>query len=219
VQCLEKHKDQLFQVEAMLFGQAGLLGAKFRGDYPKMLKKEYQHLKNKFSLKPISGHLWKFMRLRPNNFPTIRLAQMAMMLHRRSHFFSEIIGNPEYDHLLEFFAVGVSDYWKAHYYFDRPSENRSKTISAPTVELIMINNVIPFLFLYGKLKGQPCYQDKALALLDAIGPESNSIIRKFAEFGIKPDSASQSQALLELKTNYCDQKKCLECRIGLELIK
>lgn len=219
VQCLEKHKDQLFQVEAMLFGQAGLLESKFRGDYPKMLKKEYQHLKHKFSLKPISGHLWKFMRLRPNNFPTIRLAQLAMMLHRRSHFFSEIIGKPDYGHLLEFFAVGVSDYWKDHYYFDRPSENRSKTISAQTVELVMINNVIPFLFLYGKLKGQQGYQDKALALLDEIGPESNSIIRRFAEFGIKPDSASQSQALLELKTNYCDQKKCLECRIGLELIK
>jgi hypothetical protein len=219
VQYLEKHKDQLFQVEAMLFGQAGLLEAKFRGDYPKMLKKEYQHLKHKFSLRPISGHLWKFMRLRPNNFPTIRLAQLAMMLHRRSHFFSEIIGKPEYDHLLEFFAVGVSDYWKAHYYFERPSKIMNKTISASTVELIMINNVIPFLFLYGKLKGQPGYQDKALALLDAIAPESNSIIRKFAEFGIKPDSASQSQALLELKTNFCDQKKCLDCRIGLELIK
>ncbi|NTV82836.1 MAG: DUF2851 family protein [Bacteroidales bacterium] len=219
VQIIEKHKDSLFQVEAMLFGQAGLLEVKHQGEYPKRLKKEYQHLKHKFSLKPISGHLWKFMRLRPNNFPTIRLAQLAMMLHLRSHFFSEIIEKPEYDHLLEFFSVGVSDYWTAHYYFDRPSKNMGKTISTSTVELIMINNVIPFLFLYGKLKGQPRYQDKALALLDAIAPETNSIIRRFAEFGIKPDSASQSQALLELKTNYCDLKKCLECRIGLELIK
>jgi hypothetical protein len=219
VQCLEKHKDQLFQVEAILFGQAGLLDGKYRDDYPKKLKKEYQHLKNKFSLIPISGHLWKFMRLRPNNFPTIRLAQLAMMLHLRSHLFSEIIENPEPDHLLELFAVGVSDYWKEHYYFDRSSKNMSKNISTSTVELIMINNVIPFLFLYGMQKGQARFQDKALELLDAIAPESNSIVRKFDEYGIRPDSAAQSQGLLELKTNYCDLKKCLECRIGLELIK
>jgi len=219
IQCLEKHKDQLFQVEAMLFGQAGLLEGKYRGEYPKNLKKEYQHLKNKFSLKPISGHLWKFMRLRPNNFPTIRLAQLAMIIHLRSHFFSEIIENGSYDKTLEFFKVGVSEYWKKHYYFDRPSKTMGKSISASTVELIMINNVIPFLFVYGKLKGQLSYQEQAFALLDSIPAESNSVVRRFAEFGIKPESASQSQALLELKTNYCDQKKCLECRIGLDLIK
>jgi hypothetical protein len=219
IQCIEKHKDNLFQVEAILFGQAGLLEGKYRSDYPKKLKKEYQHLKNKFSLKPISGHLWKFMRLRPNNFPTIRLAQLAMMIHLRSHFFSEIIENAVYDKMIEFFSVGVSDYWKEHYYFDRPSKNMGKSISASTVELIMINNVIPFLFVYGKLKGQQQYQDQSLTLLDSIPAESNSIIRKFGEFGIKPATASQSQALLELKTNYCDQKKCLECRIGLDLIK
>jgi hypothetical protein len=218
-QYLEKHRDQLFQVEALLFGQAGLLEGRYRGEYPKKLKKEYLHLKNKFSLKPISGHLWKFMRLRPNNFPTIRLAQLAMMIHLRSHFFSEIIENAEYEKILEFFKVGVSDYWKEHYYFDRQSKIMGKSISASTVELIMINNVIPFLFVYGKLKGQLRYQDQAFALLDSIPAESNSIVKNFAEFGLKPLSASQSQALLELKSNYCDQKKCLECRIGLDLIK
>ena len=167
----------------------------------------------------MQGHLWKFMRIRPNNFPTIRLAQLAMLIHRRSHFFSEIIENPEYGHLLDFFSVGVSEYWKEHYYFDRPSKQLGKTISGSTVELIMINNVIPFLFLYGKIKGQQRYCDKALQLLDNIAPESNRIIKKFAEFGIVPGSASGSQALIELKTNYCDLKKCLQCRIGLELIK
>jgi hypothetical protein len=216
---LEKHKDQLFQLEAMLFGQAGLLEGNYRGEYPKKLKKEYQHLRNKFSLKPVSGHLWKFMRLRPNNFPTIRLAQLAMLLHKRSHFFSGIVENPDYEHLLDFFSVGVSDYWNEHYYFDRPSKVLGKSISSSTVELIMINNVIPFLFVYGRLKGLPAFQEKAFALLESIQPEMNRIIKKFAEFGIKPVSAAQSQALIELKTNYCDQRKCLECRIGLELIK
>jgi len=219
IQCLEKHRDQLFQVEALLFGQAGLLEGRYRGEYPKKLKKEYLHLKNKFSLKPISGHLWKFMRLRPNNFPTIRLAQLAMMIHLRANLFSEIIENAGYDKMIGFFTVGVSEYWKEHYYFDRPSKNIGKSISPSTVELIMINNVIPFLFVYGKLKGQVRYQDQAFALLDSIRAESNSIVRKFIEFGLKPSSASQSQALLELKSNYCDQKKCLECRIGLDLIR
>jgi hypothetical protein len=219
IQCLEKHRDQLFQVEALLFGQAGLLEGRYREAYPKKLKKEYQHLKNKFSLKPISGHLWKFMRLRPNNFPTIRLAQLAMMIHLRSNLFSEIIENAGYDRLIRLFTIGVSDYWKAHYYFDRPSKNIGKSISPSTVDLIVINNVVPFLFVYGRLKGQRHYQDRAFELLDSIPAESNSIVRKFIEFGLKPSSASQSQALLELKTNYCDQKKCLECRIGLDLIK
>jgi hypothetical protein len=218
VQCLIKHKDQLFQIEAMLFGQAGFLESKYRGEYPKKLKKEYSHLKNKFSLKSVPGHLWKFMRLRPNNFPTIRLAQLAMLLHLRTHLFSNILENPVYEQLQDFFKVSVSDYWKEHYYFDRPSRNIGKTISASTVDLILINNVIPFLFLYGRLKGQPIYQDKALELLESIAPESNSITRRFSEFGIKPESAAQSQSLLELKTNYCDLRKCLECRIGLELI-
>jgi hypothetical protein len=219
IQCLEKHRDQLFQVEALLFGQAGLLEGRYRGEYPKKLKKEYQHLKNKFSLKPISGHLWKFMRLRPNNFPTIRLAQLAMLIHLRSNLFSEIIEDAAYDRMIDFFNVSVSDYWKEHYYFDRESKNIGKSISPSTVELIMINNVIPFLFVYGKLKGQVRYQDKAFALLESITAESNSIVRNFMEFGLEPTSSAQSQALLELKSNYCDQKKCLECRIGLDLIK
>jgi hypothetical protein len=218
VQCLEKHKDNLFQLEAMLFGQAGLLERKYKTDYAKKLRIEYQHLKNKFTLKPISGHLWKFLRLRPNNFPTIRLAQLAMIIHSRSHLFSQIIEYPEYDMICGFFSVGVSDYWKMHYFFDRPSKNIGKSISVSTVDLILINNVIPFLFVFGKIKGQPRFQDIALALIESIPPEANSIVRKFCEFGIKPDSALQSQALLELKTYYCDQKKCLECRIGQELI-
>lgn len=216
---LEKHKDDLFQVEAMLFGQAGLLDGKYRGEYPLKLRKEYVHLRNKFNLKAIPGHTWKFMRLRPNNFPTIRIAQLAMLIHKRSFFFSEIVENPDYHHLLDFFSVGVSDYWLKHYYFDRPSKSLSKTISLSTVDLVMINIVIPFLFVYGKIRNQPDLQEKALSLLESIPPEANSIIRKFVEFGLKPETAGQSQALLELKSNYCDRKKCLECRVGLDLIK
>jgi hypothetical protein len=216
---LEKHKDNLFQVEAMLFGQAGFLEGKYRTSYPKLLKKEYQHLRVKFGLEAISGHLWKFMRLRPNNFPTIRIAQLAMLIHTRSHFFSQIIQQSDYSQICDYFNVGVSDYWQSHYYFDRPSRNIGKTISTSTVDLIIINNVVPFLYLYAKHSGKEEYVDKAVALQEKINPESNSLIRKYAEFGIRPASAGESQGLIELKTNYCDRKRCLDCRIGLELIK
>jgi hypothetical protein len=219
VQHLLRHKDQLFQVEAMLFGQAGLLEGRYHDDYPKKLKKEYLHLKNKFSLEPVPGHLWKFLRIRPNNFPTIRLAQMAMLLHLHSNLVGEILETPDPDQLRAIFALGVSDYWKSHYYFDRPSNAHGKSMSASTVDLIMINNVIPFLFLYGELKNKPVLKEKAVNLLEEIMPETNSVTRGFAMFGIRAESAANSQALLELKSSYCDQKKCLQCRIGLELIK
>lgn len=218
VQFLEKHKDQIFQIEAVLFGQAGLLAGRHRGEYPRMLKKEYLHLKNKFSLQPVSGHLWKFLRLRPNNFPTIRIAQLAMIIHQRVNLFGEIIELKARDEFSSIFQVGVSDYWKEHYYFDRSSRTMNKSITPATVDLILINNVVPFLFIYGKMKGQEKYCDRAMQLLASLPAESNSITRKFSEFGLVPASADQSQALLELKSNFCDQKRCLECRIGVELM-
>ena len=218
IHCLLKHKDQLFQVEAMLFGQAGLLDGRYRDNYPKKLKKEYLHLKNKFSFEPVPGHLWKFLRIRPNNFPTIRLAQMAMLIHVHYNLIGEILETHEPDKLRDIFTLGVSDYWKTHYYFDRPSSSRGKSMSSSTISLIMINNVIPFLFLYGKLKNQPGMQEMALRMLGDILPESNSITRGFANFGIIAENAADSQALLELKNCYCDRKRCLQCRIGLELI-
>lgn len=218
LQFLEKHRDDLFQVEAILFGQAGLLEGRFTGAYPKGLKKEYQHLKNKFSLNPIPGHLWKFLRLRPNNFPTIRIAQLAMILHQRPNLFGSVIEWRERKDFENVFHAGVSDYWITHYYFDRPSKNMSKTLSGATIDLVLINNVVPFLFLFGKNKGNELYCERALDLLASIPPESNAITRKFAEFGLQACSAGQSQALLELKGLYCDGKKCLECRIGVELV-
>lgn len=217
VQFLQKHADQIFQLEAILFGQAGLLDGRFRGEYPKSLKKEYLHMRNKFSLKPVPGHLWKFMRLRPNNFPTIRIAQLAMIMHQRDNLFGEVLEKSGREDFSAIFQAGVSDYWKEHYYFDRPSRAMNKSISPATIDLILINNVVPFLFVYGKDKGKEDYCERALHLLASLPAESNSVTRKFTEFGLEAASADQSQALLELKSNYCDQKKCLDCRIGIQL--
>ncbi len=219
VKYLEKHKDNLFQIEAVLFGQAGLLEGRQRHEYPGNLRKEYLHLKHKFSLHPIPGHLWKFLRLRPNNFPTIRLAQFAMILHQRVNLFGEILDRHSYYDLSALFRVGVSDYWKEHYFFGRPSGvSMNKTISPATLDLIIINNVVPFLFVYGKFRGDPGLTAEAVEMLHSITAESNAITRKFEEFGICAENAGQSQGLLELKAQYCDRKKCMECRFGLELI-
>ena len=174
---LLRHKDNLFQVEAMLFGQAGLPEGRYHDEYPKKLKREYQHLKHKFSLEPVPGHLWKFLRIRPNNFPTIRLAQLAMLLHLHSNLIGEILESKGPDHLREMFALGVSDYWKSHYYFDRPSAEHGKSITGSTIDLVMINNVIPFFFLYGKIKGKPEMKEKTLGMLEGSLPESKSVTR------------------------------------------
>jgi hypothetical protein len=219
VNCLLRHKDQLLQVEAMLFGQAGLLAGHHNDDYPKALKQEYFHLRHKFSLEPVSGHLWKFMRIRPNNFPTIRLAQLAMLFHRHANPVGEILEAQDIHQLRQIFALEVSDYWKSHYFFDRPSKLSGKAMSDSTIDLVMINNVIPFLFLYGEKNGKPVLKEKALQMLENIPPETNRVTNGFAGFGVTAANASQSQAMLELKNQYCDVKKCLQCRIGLDLIK
>jgi hypothetical protein len=219
VQHLMRHKDHLEQLEAMLFGQAGFLEGRYRDDYPKKLKKEYLHLKHKFGLHPVPGHLWKFLRIRPNNFPTIRLAQMAMLYHLHSNLIGEVLEGSDLQKIRQVFALEVSGYWKSHYFFDRPSKLRTKSMSESTVDLILINNVIPFLFLYGDLKGSQAMKDKAVRMLEEIPPESNRVTRGFEQFGLRARSAAQSQALLELKSHYCDPKRCLQCRIGLDLIK
>jgi hypothetical protein len=218
--CIEKHRNDPMQVEAILFGQAGMLEGRFRpGEYPAVLQREYRHLSRKFSLKPIPGHLWKFMRLRPNNFPTIRLAQLASILCRNPLIFGEILDRKNDDDLSRVFNAGVSDYWQRHYRFGEASPRSfSKSLSPDTLNLILINNVIPFLFQYGETRNEPGLKELALRLLEGLPPESNSIIRKFKEFGLEPHSALQSQGMLELKTAWCDERKCLDCSFGIEWI-
>ncbi len=219
VRFIEKHKDSLLQVEALLFGQAGLLERDYKDDYAEKLKKEYLHLKNKFSLQKISGHLWKFLRLRPNNFPTIRIAQLAMLLYLHENLFGKIIDSRDIIMIRNLFKVSASSYWHEHYRFDKLSASIPKKMSDQTIDLVMINNIIPFIFAYGKLKNRVSDQELALKLLSEIQPESNSIIRNFAKFGVDAKNAADSQALLELKNSYCDQKRCLDCRLAINFIK
>lgn len=215
---LAKHKNNLQQIEAMFFGQAGMLNEPQGDEYYLRLKKEYQFLKHKFSLQNIEKHLWKFARLRPANFPTIRIAQFANLIHRSSGLFSKILETETLQKYNQLFTIKTSEYWDTHYQFNKTSTKRKKTFGQTAFNTIMINTIVPFLFFYGKMNDSQKYIDKAINLLEKIDAENNTIIKKWTEKGIKVQSASDTQALLQLKNEYCSQKRCIECRIGNQYI-
>lgn len=215
---LGKHKNSLFQIEALLFGQSGLLKKEFKDNYPNQLKKEYVFLQKKFSLKPVEGHLWKFLRLRPVNFPTVRIAQLAQLIHRSSGLFSKMMEAESAAELQKLLDVESSEYWETHYVFDKVSPARKKRLGSIAANNIIINTVVPFLFVYAQQRGKEEYKDKALALLEQLRAEKNNITVKFAELGIIPENAADSQSLLEMKNEYCAKKKCLNCGIGTSIL-
>lgn len=215
---LSKHKNSLFQIEALLFGQAGLLQENFEDDYPKQLQGEYLFLQKKYKLTPVQAVSWKFLRMRPANFPTIRIAQFAQLVVQSSHLFSKILEAQSLEELERFFAIELSGYWRTHYIFDKKSPERQKSLGKSAIHLLIINTIAPFLFLYGKQKAEQQYQDRALELLEELPPEHNTILDGWQRLGVKPDSAYQSQALLQLKNDYCANKRCLECAIGNRIL-
>jgi len=216
---LGKHKNSLFQIEALVFGQSGLLDNIFEEDYPKRLQREYTFLQKKYQLKPISGVAWKFSRLRPANLPTVRLAQFAKLIFQSSNLFSKILESSTIEEIEQLFDVQLEGYWLTHYTFGKTSAKRQKSLGQQTMQLLIINTIAPFLFLYGKRKSESCYQDKALQLLEMLPPESNRIIRGWKALGVEPDSAYRTQALLQLKNEYCTAKRCLDCAIGNAVLK
>ncbi len=216
---LGKHKNNRFQLEALLFGQAGLLEDEDGDEFYVKMRKEYLFLKKKFGLILIDGHLWRFMRLRPSNFPTVRLSQFAGLVHSSSHLFSRLLEIEKFPDLIPLFDISVSEYWQTHYTFGKKSVKRSKKLGKSAIHLIMINTVVPFLFVYGRLKNEQKYIDRALIFLDQLPGESNAIIRKWEELGMSTRTAYNTQALLQLKNKYCNRKRCLQCSIGNELLK
>jgi hypothetical protein len=215
---LGKHKNNLLQVEALLYGQAGLLNKKYRDEYADQLHQEYDFLKKKFSLKPLDGSQWKFLRLRPSNFPTIRIAQFAQLIHRSSHLFSRILEPEKLAELKKHFEVSVSDYWLTHYVFDKLSPKRPKHFGDTAVLIILINTVVPFLFAYGKQRQSEVHEERALNFIQKLPAEKNSIISHWNELGISSNDAGRTQALLQLKNEYCLEKKCLNCTIGNKIV-
>ena len=216
---LGKHKNSLFQLEALLFGQAGMLEIDFKDDYPIRLQKEYNFLKKKYNLQSIHSESWKYMRMRPANFPSIRIAQFATLVYQSSHLFSKILAVQNVKEIEHMFEVKISNYWQTHYVFDKPSIKRKKSLGKNSIHLLIINTIAPFLFLYGKSIDRESLKEKALELLEELQPEKNTIINEWRKLGMNPSSAYQSQALLHLKKNYCDKKNCLNCSIGHAILK
>ncbi|WP_442796258.1 DUF2851 family protein [Pelobium manganitolerans] len=217
---LAKHKDQALQVEALIFGVAGLLNQNFTDAYPKLLQQEFRFLRAKYNLPELEASIWKFSKTRPDNFPTIRLAQFAALVLQSQHLFSQMIGLKTKKEFASLFArLPVNSYWNKHYRFDKEAEEKPSAIGFGSVDNLLINAIAPLLFFYGKSTGQKKYTEVAGDLLLAIKPEDNQIVRGFKARGFGAAHAFDTQALIHLKKNYCDLKKCLNCGVGLEIIK
>lgn len=216
---LSKHRSSLLQVEALILGQAGFLQRNFQDEWPLLLAREYRHLRHKYDLQPLEVSQWKFLRLRPANFPTIRLAQFAALLHRSENLFSHILGARNLREIENLFDVQPSPYWRDHFLLDKISVNREKSLGRDFIHLLVINTIVPILFHYGKTRGLDEPQKRALSLLEELPPEANIIIDQWAELGVPARHAFQTQALIHLKTRYCDAKRCLDCAIGNAILK
>ena len=216
---VDKHRNDLFQIEAIFFGQAGILEDSDGDGYYLRLKKEYTYLQHKFGLIPMDASLWRFLRLRPANFPHIRIAQLACLYHRAYGLLSRIMETETLQGVRDILKGGTSEYWLTHYTFGGSSPSRPKTLSNTSLDLLIINTVVTFLYAYGLHKGNPVLCARAGSFLEELKAENNYITRMWEQCGMKASNAADSQALIQLKKEYCDKKKCLYCRIGYEYLK
>ena len=218
VNLLVKHRHQFIQLEAMLMGQAGLLEKTFTDDYPVMLQKEFIFLKHKYKLKNPHAPLY-FLRMRPANFPTIRLSQLAGIVYNNEHLFSKISEATSITAIENILSVTANDYWHYHYLFDEPATFKIKNTGKQITRNIMINTVVPMIHAYGQVHNNEKYINKAIQWLTELPAEQNKITAAFKNIGIENKSAYDSQALIQLKHFYCDQKQCLQCAIGNSILK
>jgi len=220
---IRKHADNLFQIEALLFGTAGLLETglfkeALSDEYYNNLLKEFTILAAKYSLQPLHGWLWKFSRLRPSNFPTIRLSQLAAMLSTVGGLFSRVLEAKNINEIKDLFEVSASVYWDDHFIFGKKSRSFTKNTGSQAADIFLINAVIPIIFTYGQNRGNLDLSERALGFLENITAEENKIISEWGKAGIIPESAFFSQALIQLRNEYCKKRKCLDCRIGNKII-
>ena len=229
LQAVGKHRDDLFQIEAIFMGQAGLLELeaipeRYQKDalnegYFAKLRNEYQYLAHKFSLKPMDSKLWRFLRLRPQNFPHIRISQLANLYYQRKISLSALADCTDMSAMANLLQTQVTPYWETHYTFGSESVRNMKHLSPASINLLIINTGVPMLFAYGRhsMKEELC--DRAFDFLEQLKAENNHIIRMWQEVGLEVKTAGDSQALIQLKREYCDKRDCLRCRIGYEYLK
>ena len=225
-----KHRDDAFQLEALFLGTAGLLEtdalpsssreAAQADDYYCRLRREWEYLSHKFQLPaPMRAASWRYLRLRPQNFPHLRLVQLAQLYAHRQATPDVLMHAPDRTALHAALNTGVSDYWRSHYLFGMPAPERDKRLSADSRDLLIINTVSPMLYAYGQAHNDETLQERALGLLDQLKAERNYILRQWQQCGISVATAADSQALIQLKRNYCDRHDCLRCRFGFEYLK
>ncbi|ASZ11580.1 DUF2851 family protein [Chitinophaga pendula] len=215
---LMRHRGNLLQLEALLFGQAGMLHAGLASGYPQQLYEEYSYLRHKYSLEPMEAYRWRWLRMRPSAFPSMRIAMLAALLHGPSHLFSRILEAGDIGVLERLFTVPLSAYWQQHYRFDT-EDGRTRQPGRTAIHNILINTVLPLLYLYGQEKAQRYYQERALQLLGQLPAEENRVVQVWEEAGIGVRTALDTQALLQLKQHYCDEKRCLACAVGAKLLR
>ena len=229
LQSVAHHRDNLMQIEALFLGQAGLLDIAaiperyqqqaLNDSYFTELKSEYQYLAHKFGLQAMDANQWRFLRLRPQNFPHIRIAQLAHLYYEQRAGLSLLLECESVKQVRELLATQVTHYWETHYVFGEKSAKSEKKLSAASLNLQIINTVAPILFAYGKHKNSEKYCERAFDFLETLKAEENHIVRMWKEVGLMVETAGDSQALIQLKKEYCDRKDCLRCRIGYEYLK
>jgi hypothetical protein len=216
---LLKYRDDPMRTEALLFGQAGLLRTDLLDDHPRALQHEHQALSALHGLKPAPLAAWQFGRLRPPNFPTVRLAQLAKLIARSDGSFNSLLGTDDPTAIEAQLQVEVDGYWLTHHRFDQSSKPGPKRLGADAAHGLIINAIVPYLFAMGRVQGREDLGERALTLLEGLPPEHNTIVDGWAQLGVKADTAARSQALIELKNQYCGQRRCLSCVIGGSLMK
>lgn len=219
LRCIQKQRNSHSQIEAMLFGQAGMLEEENDDHYYRLLQREYDFLRHKFSLSPMEDFVFKNLRTRPVNFPYLKVAQLAALWVRYDTLFSAILEARSTGEIKKYFRIPPSGYWETHYHFRYASPRKEKTIGENALNILLINTVVPMLFAYGLHNKRPEYCERATRLLESIPPEKNTIVTTFYNAGITVRHAGDSQALIQLKREYCEKKKCLYCRIGFRMLK
>ncbi len=215
---VRKEGFEVENLEAILFGRANLLNNEKQDSYFINLKNRWNYIKIKYQLKDVFIDEVQFFKHRPDNFPTIRLAQLAQLFHLQQNLFSKIIEIKSIAECYKLFDIKVSEYWETHYQFDKESPKKRKMLTNSFIDLLLINTIIPLQFGYAKSQGKEI-SENILDLLSKIPSEKNAILDKFSLFGIKSKNAFEAQALLQLKNEYCNNKKCMQCAIGLDLLK
>ena len=215
---IRKESFEVENLEALLLGIAGLLDAEKEDNYFKDLKFRYFYLLHKYQIEKKVFEPVQFFKHRPDNFPTIRLSQLANLYHVQQNLFSVISTSNSVKNIYEVFDVSASEYWQNHYQFDKESPKKKKKLSKSFIDLVIINTIIPLQFAYAKSQGKEISED-LIQLINGVAPEKNAIIDKFRSFGIKAENAFETQSLLQLKNEYCNKSRCLECAFGMELLK